>query len=170
MARRRRQPPKYVIIDGCPCPYDIAPYVYLVLRRAGQTASSIYRGDDAAALLHRYGKHTQREIYNDPAYAGKANPPGRSQHELRSDGIGNPRVSPGGVLQSWQVGVDSGADSYAARDAITRAAAHYGWHVKHPYDRGVELHHWCFSRQPHPNRFAHKVLIVAIRAKLRRNS
>jgi len=170
MAKRRSRKPKYLIIDGCPCPYDIAPYVYIVLRRAGQTASSIYRGDDAAALLHRYGKHTQREIYNDPAYAGKANPPGYSQHELRSDGVGNPNVPRGGRLEPWQVGVDSGPDTYEGRAAIQRAASHYGWHVKHPYDRGVELHHWCFSRQPHPNRFYHKAHIVLVRAKLRRNS
>lgn len=162
--------PRFVIIDGCPCPYEIAPYVYLVLRRAGQTAASIYRGDDAAALLHRYGKHTQREIYNDPAYAGKANPPGFSQHELRSDGIGNPRIHPGDPIPAWSVGVDSGADTQADRDAITRAAAHYGWHVKHPYNRGVELHHWSFAEQPHPNRTIHKLHIAAIRLRLRRHS
>lgn len=161
--------PRYLLIDGCPCPYDVAPYVYLVLRRAGQTAASIYRGDDAAPLLHAHGHHTQREIYNDPAYAGKANPPGFSQHELFSDGIGNPRVPRGQKLDSWQIGVDSGGDDQASKDRITAAAAHYKWKVKHPYDRGVEGHHWCFAVQPHPNRFAHKVLIVAIRAKLRLN-
>lgn len=169
MARNRRHP-RYVYVDDCPCPYEIAPYVYLVLRRAGQFASSIYRGDDAAGMLHRKGKHTQREIYNDPAFAGKANPPGLSQHELFSDGIGNPRVPRGGRLDAWQVGVDSGPDTQAGRDAITRAAAHYGWKVKHPYNRGVELHHWCFAVQPHPNRFVHKLHIAAIRLRLRRNS
>lgn len=160
---------KFLLIDGCPCPEDIAPYVYIVLRRAGQTASSIYRGDDAAALLHRHGHHTQREIYNDPAYAGKANPPGFSQHELFSDGVGNPRVARGARLEPWQIGVDSGGDDAASKNAVSAAAAHYGWHIRHPYNRGVEGHHWCFARQPHPNRFYHKAHISLVRARLRRN-
>jgi hypothetical protein len=161
--------PRYLVVDGCPCPYDVAPYVYLVLRRASQSASSIYRGDDALALLHRHGRHTQREIYNDPAYAGKANPPGFSQHELFSDGIGNPRVRRGGKLEPWQVGVDSGGDDQASKDRVTRAAHHYGLHVKHPYNRGVEGHHWDFSRQPHPNRHLRKYKVIAVRARLRLN-
>jgi hypothetical protein len=54
---------QFRVIDGCPCPASIAPYVYIVLRDAGQTASSIYRGADAAALLHAHGKSTQAEIH-----------------------------------------------------------------------------------------------------------
>jgi hypothetical protein len=52
-----------VLIDGCPVPASIAPYVKLVLDHAGQQAQSIYRGQDAAALLHAHGKHTQAEIH-----------------------------------------------------------------------------------------------------------
>lgn len=147
MARRKH--PKYLIIDGCPCPYDIAPYVYLVLRRAGQSATSIYRGSDAAALLHRHGKSTQAEIHR--ALPAISNPEGFSQHELRSDGFGNPKVRRGGRLKPWQIGVDSGGNDSASKERINAAARHFGWRVRHPYSRGVEGHHWCFARRPRPH-------------------
>lgn len=156
------------VIDGCPAPRDVAPYIYLVLRRAGQTANSIYRGPGktARAILHRHGKHTQAELYaTDPTLA---NPPGFSQHELRSDGRANPRVPAGGKLEDWQVGVDSGSDSKHDQRKVEKAARHYGWHVHHPYTRGVEGHHWCFVTQPHPHSKWMRLKIIAVRAALPR--
>lgn len=155
------------VVNGCPCPASIAPYIYLVLRRAGQTATSIYRGDDARNLLHAHGRHTQRELYNDPAYAGKANPPGQSQHELRSDGNANPGPV-GRHLEEWEIGIDSGADTVAAKNAITRAAQHYGWTVRHPYSRGVEIHHWCFADRPHGRSWPQRARLIHIKAVLPR--
>jgi hypothetical protein len=137
-----------VLINGCPVPASIAPYIKLVLDHAGQQASSIYRGQDAAALLHAHGKHTQAEIHK--MYPTISNPPGRSQHELCSDGSGNPGPV-GRRLQEWEVGVDSGTDDPQAKAKIESAASHYGWTVRHPYSRGVEGHHWCFASQPKPN-------------------
>ena len=159
--------PKFLVIDGCPVPYDVAPYIYLILRRAGQRANSIYRGDDAKDLLHRLGPHTQREIHADPRYAGISNPPGFSTHELYSDGVAyhNPR---GSRLHSWQVGVDSGGDDAASKAAIERAAHHYGLRVFHPYNRGVENHHWNFVRQPVADgKHLTKTRVILTRAKLR---
>lgn len=162
--------PKYVYVYDCPCPYDVAPYAYLVLRRADEPASSIYRGSDAAPMLHKKGKHTQAEIHADPKYANISNPEGFSEHDLHSDGSNaNPKVPRGGKLEPWQVGIDSGTDSQASKDRITAAAHHYGLHVKHPYTRGVEGHHWCFSVQPHPNKHLPKWKVVAVRARLRLN-
>jgi hypothetical protein len=113
----------------------IAPYVSRP-EPAGQFASSIYRGEDAAAILHRHGKSTQAEIHRQlPAIS---NPPGFSQHELRSDGVGNPHVPRGGHLHEWQVGVDSGGNDAVSKARIETAARHYGWHIRHPYSRGVE--------------------------------
>lgn len=141
-------PSKFRVIDGCPCPASIAPYVARILKRAGQDANSIYRGEDARALLHRHGKHTQAEIWS-AAPLGVANPPGRSTHELRSDGVAY--AGPiGRKLQDWQVGVDSGSNTPAAARAIERAARFYGWKVRHPYSAGVELHHWNFVQRPRP--------------------
>lgn len=173
---RKRRHPKWLIIDGRPCPYDVAPYVWLVLRKAGQTASAIYRGSDplAVRILHKFGGHTQRELYYaSPSQRrawgvrGTPNKPGFSQHELRSDGQGNPHVPAGQPLQPWQVGIDSGADSSAAKAAINAAAAHYGLSVRHPYSSGIEAHHWCFAIRPHPNKRLRKARVVAVRLRLR---
>jgi hypothetical protein len=156
---------RFRIIDGCPCPESIAPYVYIVLREAKQAASSIYRGQDARALLHRHGKHDQAEIHE--MYPQISNPPGQSQHELRSDGHGNPGPV-GRVLQEWQIGVDSGGDDRRSRDAITTAARAHGWQVRHPYSRGVEGHHWCFAVKPRPRNLKQRARIILVRARLPR--
>ncbi|MGI8624183.1 MAG: peptidoglycan-binding domain-containing protein [Solirubrobacteraceae bacterium] len=136
---------RLTIVDGCPCPSSGAPQVQMVLRHAGQTAASIYRGEDARELLHRYGKHTQAEIHR--MYPAISNPAGRSQHELCSDGYGNPGPV-GRRLEEWQVGVDSGGNDPASKARIEAAARHYGWVARHPYSRGVEGHHWCFAAPP----------------------
>lgn len=158
----------FLVVDGCPCPAGIAPFVKLVLDRAGQSASSIYRGEDPAAarILHAHGKHTQAEIHRlMPAIS---NPAGLSQHELRSDGVGNPRVPRGEDLRPWQQGVDSGDDSAQSKREIVEAAAHYGWKVRHPYNSAVEGHHWCFTVMPKPNKRAPKALIERTRKALPR--
>jgi hypothetical protein len=149
---------RFRVIDGCPVPASIAPYVYIVLRDAGHTASSIYRGDDARAILHRHGKRTQAEIHRDmPAIS---NPPGRSQHELRNEN--------GQPLAEWQIGVDSGTDSSRDKRAINAAAARNGWATHHPYKRGVEGHHWQFLRRPKPRDLKQRARIIRLRATLPR--
>lgn len=136
---------KFRVLDGCPCPDSIAPYIYVVLREAGQVASSIYRGEDAAALLHAHGKRTQAEIHRDlPAIS---NPPGFSEHELRSDGVGKPYPR-GSRIPEWMQGVDSGGNSQEDRDRVSAAARKHGFSIVHHYSSGVEGHHWCFERQP----------------------
>lgn len=159
-------PRKYLIVDGCPCPASIAPYIHTILRDAGQQANSIYRGEDAAGLLHRYGKHTQGELYRSLPL-GLANPPGRSTHELRSDDVAY--FGPiGRPLADWQVGVDSGTDAPLAKARIVRAAERHGWKVKHPYTAGVEGHHWNFAVQPRPKNLAQRARLIALRARLHR--
>lgn len=143
--------PKYLLIDGCPVPYDVAPYIYLVLRRAGHTASSIYRGTDPAAqpLLRRFGKRNQAQIHRDmPAIS---NPAGESMHDLHSDGVAKPGPK-GRKLEPWEVGVDSGGNTIRDKIAIKAAARHYGLSVYHPYTRGVEFHHWGFRTKPRADR------------------
>jgi hypothetical protein len=156
---------RFRIVDGCPCPASVAPYIYVILRDAGQTASSIYRGEDARALLHAHAKHTQTEIHE--MYPSISNPPGRSQHELRSDGVGNPGPV-GRRLHEWEVGVDSGTDDRAARERIERAARRHGWEIHHPYSRGVEGHHWAMAKRPRPRNPKQLARLVAIRARLPR--
>lgn len=155
---------KLRVVDGCPCPASVAPYIARILDRAGQSANSIYRGEDARALLHAHGKHTQREIFQSSP-PGVANPPGRSTHELLSDT--RAYAGPAGrKLAEWQVGVDSGANTTRDRDAIQRAARELGWPVKHPYAAGVELHHWNFVKRPRPRNPRQYLHIVRARRAL----
>lgn len=156
---------KLRVIDGCACPASIAPYIYLVLKRAGQSASSIYRGEDAKAILHAHGKRTQAEIHRDLPLI--SNPAGQSTHELRSDGSAWPGPI-GRKLQEWQVGTDSGVDSHASKMAINHAAEFYGWETFHPYNSStVEGHHWGFKHQP-KSKGLQRVRIIALRARLPR--
>lgn len=160
-------PPKYLVIDGCPCPYEVAAQVYLVLRKAGMTASSIYRGEDAKAILHAHGKHTQAEIHR--MLPDISNPPGLSEHECRSDGVGK-AGPPGRRLPKWQVGVDSGSNSLADKARVEAAARTFrGWRVEHHYSRGVEAHHWCFGGPPRPNTLWQRARIALLRRTLPRH-
>jgi hypothetical protein len=142
--------------------------VHIVLREAGQGATSIYRGEDAKALLHRHGKRTQAEIHADPRFAAISNQAGRSQHELRSDGVGNPGPV-GRRLAEWQIGVDSGADDAGAKARVEAAGHKHGFTVRHPYSRGVEGHHWCFTAQPRPRNLRQRARVVFLRATLPRS-
>lgn len=154
---------KFAVVDGCPAPGSVAPYIYLVLRQSGQFASSIYRGEDAKALLHRLGKRTQAEIH--AAMPSISNPAGRSQHECRSDGFANPGPI-GRALHEWEVGIDSGTNDAAAKARIENAAAHFGWRARHPYSRGVEGHHWCFAVKPEANTLKLKAQVLAARVAI----
>lgn len=68
------------LIQDCPVYNDIAPYIAMITTHA--TVNSIYRGDAAATLLHKYGKHTQREIYYEYTHGQEPNPakPARIQY------------------------------------------------------------------------------------------
>src|ERR1700756_310391 len=97
------------LIQKCPVYDDIAPYIAIVTQDAHATINSIFRGDPAAALLHKYGKHTQREIYWQWKHGlepNPANPPGFSSHELFSDGNPFYHVPRGGRLAWWPPGFD----------------------------------------------------------------
>lgn len=154
---------KFLVINRCPCPYEVAAQVNMVLRRASQEASSILRTAEVEPILHRHGKHSQPELYNAsvhgpvslriamglPASGGGVNPPGQSEHECRSDGVG--KNGPiGRRLPDWQVGVDSGLNTAHDRAAIEAAAKSYGWVAHHHYGSGSEFHHWCFDAPPKP--------------------
>lgn len=133
-------------IQGCPVHADIAPYIAICLLDCGAVVNSIYRGSDAAAILHRHGKHSQAELYQlflDGA-GNPANPPGFSSHELRSDGVAYP-VARGEPLAWWQQGFDVN-DTDVER--VIAAGARYGWQLHRPYSSGSEFHHLNFRIQP----------------------
>jgi hypothetical protein len=168
---KRRKHPEWLVVDGCPVPYHLAAQVYVVTRRAHQTVTSAYRGENphAKRILHAHGKHTQAEIHADPQYRNISNPAGYSQHELKSDGPQNNRgIARGRDIPYWMLGIDSGANDQASKDHITHAAHHFGFHVVHPYSSGVEGHHWRFDAEPKPRNRRQKVYFALVRRRLPR--
>ena len=151
------------VIDGCPCNPLIAPYFALLLHEVGAHANSIYRGQDAAAILHHHGHHTQAELYATMP-AGTCNPPGRSTHELRSDGVAYPGPV-GRQLSWWQQGID--VDDYYV-PAMKYAAHRHGWWLHQPYTSGVEFHHLNFVYCPHPASHRSAAKLQWLRATLPR--
>lgn len=140
---------RYVIIDGCPVPRLLAKRIRLLKKEVPSARlQSCYRGKDAERLLHKYGKHSQAELYaawvaRRPG-ANPANPPGRSTHELRSDGVAY--AGPlGRKLAWWQCGMDF---NDAAVPALIAAAAKRGWGLHRPYSAGSEYHHLNFTHKP----------------------
>lgn len=152
------------VIQGSPCNPWIAPYFELLRKKSGAVFNSIYRGDDAKWILHRHGKHTQRELY-ESLPAGWANPPGRSTHELKSDGVAYSGPI-GRQLDWWQQGIDVN-DSDVHR--MIREAQRLGWHLRQPYSSGVEYHHLNFVSRPWPQNIWNRANLIRIRATLPRS-
>jgi hypothetical protein len=145
------------VIQGCPAPDLIAPYIDIITD--GATVNSIYRGDDAKSILHAHGKHTQRELYESMHGVG-VNPPDRGTHILLGDGtVGQLHEQ----LEDWQVGFDVN-DSDVPK--VIAHAARLGWHVYQPYPSGSEYHHCNFKVRPGPNKHVSAQKISARRKRL----
>lgn len=140
----------YSIVQKCPVPKKLAPILSKLLKESGATLQSCYRGADAEPLLHKYGKLSQRELYNGwiakkPGFH-PANKPGFSTHELRSDGVAFPSIPSGDKLFWWQVGLDID-DSHI--NAFIKAAKKRGYKVTITYPASIsEHHHVNFRKQP----------------------
>lgn len=134
-------------VQGCAVYSDIGPYIAMLANDAHASVQSIYRGQDAARLLHRHGKHTQAELYSmaQKGIGNPANPPGRSTHELKSDAVAYPGYPRGHGLLWWMQGFDVN-DSDTGR-MIAQARVH-GWTLFRPYPSGSEFHHLNFKSQP----------------------
>lgn len=155
----------YRVINGCPVNSWLAPYLAILVEDTGAHINSLYRGDDkaAVAILHAHGHHTQRELYATMP-PGVANPPGRSTHELRSDGVAY--AGPvGRRLRWWQQGID--VNDGDVHNMIV-AAARRGWALRQPYKAGIEFHHLNFARPPRPMGPATVRKIVRLRLTLPR--
>lgn len=142
-------------INGCPVGKLIAPYIQIITADAGADVSSIYRGDDARAILNAHGKHSQRQLFDaTPAeriaweILGTPDRPGTSSHEMRSDGVPYPKVPVGHKLPHWWM---QGFDVDTAHSsAVIRQAKRHGWDVFRPYPSGAEIHHLNFRSRPRP--------------------
>lgn len=132
---------RYNVIDECPAPRPLYPILRKLQKETGCTYNSIYRGDDVAHILHRFGKHTQRELYAELG-PGVANPPDRGSHILIGDGTVGRLFA---KLRFWQCGIDL---NDADVPGFIAAAKRHGWDVYQPYPTGTEYHHVNFRRKP----------------------
>lgn len=157
------------VIQGCPCNPTLAPYIALMADEIKSPVNSIYRGADAEWILKRHGHQSQRELYNGwirklPGYL-PANPPGRSTHELRSDGAAY--AGPvGRKLAWWQQGFDVNDNEVERWKSIART---HGWILFQPYRSGLEFHHLNFYKRPRPASLRSRLKIIHLRATLPRN-
>lgn len=132
---------RYAVLDGCPCPRPMYPLPRKLKKETDCTFNSIYRGDDVAAILHRYGKHTQRELF-ETLPPGVANPPDRGSHILLGDGnVGALHER----LPWWRCGID--VNDWDVPKLIAAAKRH-GWDLYQPYPSGSEFHHLNFRKKP----------------------
>ena len=157
---------KFRVIQGCPVNKLIAPYIALLAKETDATINSLYRGNDARAILHRHGKHSQTELYEMylQGHGNPANPSGRSTHELRSDGVAY--AGPvGRKLEDWQQGIDVNDDDVKK---MIVAAERHGWELFQPYRSGSEFHHINFRRRPKPRNRRERLKIIMLRARLPR--
>ena len=137
----------FEVVDNCPVPRKLAHEVRALKAETGAVLNSCDRSSDAEPLLRRFGKHSQRELYQnflrDPAHWNPANPPGFSTHERRNDGKAYPGTR-GARLSYWQVGMD-----WSDPSKIIRAAAKRGWIVTTTYpDSAREVQHVNFRKDP----------------------
>lgn len=143
--------PRFVDVQGCPVPRQLARIIRPALRESGATLESAYRGSDpqGARILHAHGKHTQAQLYDGwihhrPGF-NPANRPGTSTHELRSDGVAYRHIPVGHKLAWWQCGLDID-DAHVP--AFIRALRKRGVLAHRPYPSGSEYHHVNLTERP----------------------
>lgn len=132
---------RYAVIDGCPCPRPLYPILRKLKAETGCTYNSIYRGSDVAGILHKFGKHTQAELFAELG-PGIANPPDRGTHILLGDGVVGALHE---KLPWWKCGIDINDDQV---DEVIAAARRHGWTLYRPYPTGSEYHHVNFAHKP----------------------
>ena len=143
---------KYELINCKPVPARLAPELRALGIGKDITLTSGLRTQAAVDYARRRGcsLSSQAELYNGfrrglPGY-NPANPPGRSTHELRSDGVAFSGPA-GRPLRYWQVGLDLG-DRSRAQLACSRARKR-GWIATITYPNNPrEGHHVNFRREP----------------------
>jgi hypothetical protein len=138
---------RFEVIDQCPIPARLAPALLRIKQRTGATLNSCDRSPAAEPILRRFGKKSQRELFEGfrkglPGF-NPANPPGRSTHERRNDGIAYPGPA-GALLPYWCVGMD-----WSDARAVVAAAGAEGFIATITYPNNPrEGHHVNFRKKP----------------------
>jgi GH25 family lysozyme M1 (1,4-beta-N-acetylmuramidase) len=145
-----------IAMDGTPVFWGLA--APLVEARSHGWRGALLSADRRAGVAERFGKKSQAKLFSCaqakqqrgfcPASCGgdclPANPPGRSSHELCSDGFAF--AGPVGRALPWFcLGLDV-SDSEQLLSILTRL----GYGVRRPYHTASELHHLNFTRDPGP--------------------
>jgi hypothetical protein len=132
--------------------YDGTPVFRGLARALSDARRHGWRGELVSAdrrkgVAERYGKLSQAALYagwiSHRVGFNPANPPGRSSHELHSDGVAY-RGPVGRPLSWWQLGLD-----VTNSEQLIRVLRGLGYHVRRPYPSGSEEHHLNFTRSPY---------------------
>ena len=147
MAASRRRPrlTDTVSFDGIP-PFRGLARVLADARRHGWHGK-LRSSDRRRGVAERYGRRSQAALYagwlaRRPGF-NPANPPGRSTHELRSDGVAY-RGPVGRPLAGWQLGLD-----VSDADELLGVLRRLGYAAFRPYDSLNEGHHINLRRSPY---------------------
>ena len=105
--------------------------------------------DRRKGVPEKYGKLSQYALWigwlrRRPGF-NPANPPGRSTHELRSDGVAY-RGPVGRPLAWWQLGLD-----VTDADQLLAILRRLGYDAFRPYSVGSERHHINLRKSPRRN-------------------
>jgi hypothetical protein len=138
---------EFVVIDSCPVPAELADEIKRIKEISGAHLNSCDRSPEAEPILRQFGKHSQKELFaafvNHQPGANPANPPGKSTHERRNDGVAYPGPA-GAELEYWQVGMD-----WDNPPAAVAAARQLGWIATVTYPHNThEAQHVNFRKEP----------------------
>lgn len=119
--------------------------------------------DRRRGVAEKYGRKSQWWLYMafwvwKLAGTNPANPPGRSTHELRSDGTAY-RGPVGRPLAYWQLGLD-----VSDAEGLVRVLRKLGYKARRPYRSPSEAHHLNLYRDP-VRRLRKRKLVKRFRSK-----
>ena len=153
LERRARMITRTIAFDGTPCFWGLGKPLQRARNRGwGGTLNS---ADRRKGVPERYGKMSQDKLYwcaqrkkrtgSCPCSScNPANPPGKSSHELRSDGAAFPGPA-GRELRWWELGLDC-----SSSDQLLSLLRELGYKARKPYTSASERHHVNFSVEPGP--------------------
>lgn len=147
MLRRRKSLHSTVAFDGVPVMRGLA--LMLGDARKHGWKGRLNSADRRKGVAERFGHQSQAALYacwlaRRPGCL-PANPPGRSTHELRSDGVAY-RGPVGRPLFWWQMGLDVTEDQ-----ELLRVLGRLGYRARHPYNSASEAHHINLTKNPTRN-------------------
>ena len=144
MRKRRNSLNQTVTLDGTPL-FRGHRLMLQDARKHGWNGV-VNSADRRKGVAERYGKMSQAALYAGwiagRAGFNPANPPGRSTHELRSDGAAY-RGPAGRPLSWWQLGLD-----VSNADQLLGVLNRLGYAAFRPYSSGSEAHHINLRKSP----------------------